>query len=190
MNFQDYSIQHTSPKTPFSLLNRLFKYHNFPTHLVTPLSAESSLEQPWVEILALQSTVELQTLQIIFRECLQPYFMSNATGRLDPSHAKSRLLIKSLQRCLGSFITTQPHLWLEELPTVTMVATAPRLPNGCLGDLRVFAGELLDSLWHALGAQYQTQFMEFFIPTVMNVSTEPVSGKGCVLLILFFWELK
>ncbi|VUZ48677.1 unnamed protein product [Hymenolepis diminuta] len=182
-----FLLSHSWPAYPGLHGNgRLFKYHNFPTHLVTPLSAESNREQPWVEMLALQSTVELRTIRVIFEECLQPFFMCNTPGRLDPSHFKSRLLIKSLQRCLGSFITTQPHLWLEELPTVTMVATAPRLPNGCLGDLRVLAGKLLEELWQAVGQPYQSQYMEFFIPTVMNVSTEPVSElrKICVKLLV------
>ena len=141
-----------------SILYRPFKYHNIPTHLVTPLSSESVREQPWVEMLALQSTVELKTLKIIFEVCLQPYFMcsksSSCTGKLNASHQKSRLLISSLQRCLGSFITMQPHLWLEELPTVSMVATAPRLPNGCLGDLRVSAGLLLEEVWQAIGESH------------------------------------
>ena len=130
-------------------------YHNVPTHLVTPLPSESMREQPWVEMLALQSTVELATLKSIFEVTLRPYFMSNnsssSAGKLNASHQRSRLLINSIQRCLGSFITMQPHLWLEELPTITMVATAPRLPNGCLGDLRVSAGRLLEEVWQAIG---------------------------------------
>lgn len=106
-----------------------------------------------MEMLALQSTVELETMKVIFDVCVQPYFMCNnsSPGKLDAGQQKSRLLINSLQRCLGSFITTQPHLWLEELPTITVVSTAPRLPNGCLGDLRVSAVRLLERLWQAIG---------------------------------------
>ncbi|KAM7538321.1 hypothetical protein Aperf_G00000069012 [Anoplocephala perfoliata] len=185
--FHIFLLSHSWPAYPgLHGNNRLFKYHNLPTHLVTPLSTESIREQPWVEMLALQSTVELKTMRVIFEECLQPFFMSNASGRLDASHPKTRLLVKSLQCCLGSFITAQPHLWLEELPTVTMVATAPRLPNGCLGDLRVFAGRLLEELWRAIGQSHQSQYMEFFIPTAMNASTEPVSElrKICVKMLM------
>uniref|UniRef100_A0A0R3TUC0 DOCKER domain-containing protein n=1 Tax=Rodentolepis nana TaxID=102285 RepID=A0A0R3TUC0_RODNA len=182
-----FLMSHSWPAYPSLHANdRTFKYHNFPTYLVTPLYAESNREQPWVEMLALQSTVELKIMRVLFEECLRPFFMCNSPGRLDPSHAKSRLLIKLLQRCLGTFVTSQPHLWLEELPTITMVATAPRLPNGCLGDLRVLAGKLLEEVWQAVGQPHQSHYMEFFIPTVMNMSTEPVSElrKICVKLIV------
>ncbi|VDM33755.1 unnamed protein product [Hydatigera taeniaeformis] len=149
-----FLLSHSWPAYPgLHGTNRPFKYHNLPTHLVSPLASESMREQPWVEMLALQSTVELETIKVIFDVCIQPYFMCNSSsssGKLDAGQPKSRLLINSLQRCLGSFITTQPHLWLEELPTITVVATAPRLPNGCLGDLRVSAVSLLERLWHAI----------------------------------------
>ncbi|VDK39284.1 unnamed protein product [Taenia asiatica] len=185
-----FLLSHSWPAYPgLHGTNRSFKYHNLPTHLVSPLASESMREQPWVEMLALQSTVELETMKVIFDVCMQPYFMCNnssSLGKLDAGQQKSRLLINSLQRCLGSFITTQPHLWLEELPTITVVATAPRLPNGCLGDLRVSAVRLLEQLWRAIGQPHQTRYMEYFIPTVMNASTEPVSElrKICVKMLV------
>ncbi|KAL5966603.1 Dedicator of cytokinesi protein 1 [Taenia solium] len=164
-----FLLSHSWPAYPgLHGTNRSFKYHNLPTHLVSPLASESMREQPWVEMLALQSTVELETMKVIFDVCMQPYFMCNnssSPGKLDAGQQKSRLLINLLQRCLGSFITTQPHLWLEELPTITVVATAPRLPNG---------------------QPHQTRYMEYFIPTVINASTEPVSElrKICVKMLV------
>ncbi|CDS42524.1 dedicator of cytokinesis protein 1 [Echinococcus multilocularis] len=184
-----FLLSHSWPAYPgLHGTNRTFKYHNLPAHLVSPLASESMSEQPWVEMLALQSTVELETMKVIFEVCMQPYFMcsNSSPGKLDAGQQKSRLLINSLQRCLGSFITTQPHLWLEELPTITVVATAPRLPNGCLGDLRVFAVRLLERLWQAIGQPHQTRYMECFIPTVISASTEPVSElrKICVKMLV------
>nr|CDS17481.1 dedicator of cytokinesis protein 1 [Echinococcus granulosus] len=184
-----FLLSHSWPAYPgLHGTNRTFKYHNLPAHLVSPLASESMSEQPWVEMLALQSTVELETMRVIFKVCMQPYFMcsNSSPGKLDAGQQKSRLLINSLQRCLGNFITTQPHLWLEELPTITVVATAPRLPNGCLGDLRVFAVRLLERLWQAIGQPHQTRYMEYFIPTVISVSTEPVSElrKICVKMLV------
>ncbi|EUB62246.1 Dedicator of cytokinesis protein [Echinococcus granulosus] len=184
-----FLLSHSWPAYPgLHGTNRTFKYHNLPAHLVSPLASESMSEQPWVEMLALQSTVELETMRVIFKVCMQPYFMcsNSSPGKLDAGQQKSRLLINSLQRCLGNFITTQPHLWLEELPTITVVATAPRLPNGCLGDLRVFAVRLLERLWQAIGQPHQTRYMEYFIPTVISASTEPVSElrKICVKMLV------
>uniref|UniRef100_A0A5K3F7F3 DOCKER domain-containing protein n=2 Tax=Mesocestoides corti TaxID=53468 RepID=A0A5K3F7F3_MESCO len=185
-----FLLSHSWPAYPgLHGTNRPFKFHNPPTHLVSPLATEVGGEQPWVEMLALQSTVELRTMEVIFEVCLRRFFMCNdssSSGKLDAGHQKSRLLINSMQRCLGSFITLQPHLWLEELPTITMVATAPRLLSGCLGDLRVSAGRLLEQLWESIGRVHQASYLEYFIPTVLNMSTEPVTElrKLCVNMLV------
>ncbi|KAL5110864.1 Dedicator of cytokinesi protein 5 [Taenia crassiceps] len=128
-----FLLSHSWPAYPgLHGTNRSFKYHNLPTHLVSPLASESMREQPWVEMLALQSTVELETMKRLL-----PWEIGRRPTEVPPSN-------------------------------------------------RISAVRLLERLWQAIGQPHQTRYMEYFIPTVINASTEPVSElrKICVKMLV------
>ncbi|KAL7064371.1 hypothetical protein AAHC03_05641 [Spirometra sp. Aus1] len=138
-------------------------------------------EQAWVQMLGLQSRVELKVMEDIFEEVLRPFFMWNAPlppddefPRLDADHRFSTLLINQMQYCLGSFCENQAHLRLEDLPTVSRIRTAPLLEGGLLGDLRVSGCKLVQRLWNAIADSHKRIFIESFVPTFITMSKVPL----------------
>uniref|UniRef100_A0A0X3PQ60 Dedicator of cytokinesis protein 1 n=1 Tax=Schistocephalus solidus TaxID=70667 RepID=A0A0X3PQ60_SCHSO len=139
-------------------------------------------EQAWVQMLGLQSRVELKVLEDIFEEILRPFFMWTAPlppddefPRLDADHRFSVLLINQMQYCLGSFCENQAHLRLEDLPTVSRIRTAPLLEGGLLGDLRVSGCKLLQRLWNAIADSHKGIFIEAFVPTFITMAKVPLT---------------
>ncbi|CAH8849974.1 unnamed protein product [Trichobilharzia szidati] len=160
--------------------------------------------QSWIEMLALISNSELDVIEVLIELAIKPFFLdskldnkfllhstqssssSSTTAVCQVEQCLSTDIIELLAQCLTGFAVEQAHLCVEALPPVTRTRIDQSLTNHHSIDMRQRACNLLLSLWHSIDDRSKTNYIQIFLPNVINMATLPLPKirEMCVDCIL------
>ncbi|CAH8534649.1 unnamed protein product [Heterobilharzia americana] len=159
--------------------------------------------QSWIEMLALISNSELDVIEVLIELAIKPFFVDSKVDNkfLLPStqssittvicQAEQRLttdLIELLAHCLTGFAVEQAHLCVEAMPPVTRTRIDQSITNQRHHsiDMRQRACNLLLSLWYSIDDRSKMNYIQIFLPNVINMATLPLPQirEMCVDCIL------